>query len=242
MKGLWRKPPTEAPGLPADIEEIRQRALKGHVLEQVLWGKVLLNSSYVPADPASACSWFTIAANAHYGPAYNMLGRCSHFGWGCTQDVGQAADHYRRAAELGDEWGRYNLGILYMRGIGVDRNLLTALKLFEQAARAGHAKSMNLYARFLEEGWEIRQNRKEALLWYERSAWGGDYRGQHNYATYLLEAGEHDEALDWWEQAVVTATPDILSAMERVLGSIDGERAKALLSSVKSLKNGLTQG
>lgn len=70
------------------------------------------------------------------------------------------------------------------------QNLKQALLLFQTAAQNGHAKSMNILARFLEEGWEIPQDRQAALAWYKRSAEGGDYRGQHNYATALAEAGK----------------------------------------------------
>lgn len=129
--GLWqhlftrqnksRKP--APPPLPEQIDAIRQRAIGGHLLDQVLWGKILLRSEYVPSDPHRALVWFTMAANAGYGPAHNMLGRCHHFGWGCEKNLQQAAHHYETAARLGDEWGRYNLGILTMRGLGMPRDL-----------------------------------------------------------------------------------------------------------------------
>ncbi|ACI51710.1 Sel1 domain protein repeat-containing protein [Gluconacetobacter diazotrophicus PA1 5] len=233
---LRRRQPRSQPRapLPAEIEAIRQQAEKGHTLEQVLWGKILLNSVYVPSDPEAARTWFTIAANAQYGPGHNMLGRCFHFGWGCRQDFQQAARCYARAAELGDEWGRYNLGILTMRGLGVTQDLATALACFRQAAHAGHAKSMNLYARFLEEGWTIPRDRQAALSWYRRSAEGGDYRGQHNYATFLLEAGKPDQALHLWEQAARTATPDILQAMARTLAGMDRPEAATLRETVET--------
>jgi len=226
---LGRKPKAvPPPPLPPEIEAIRASALKGHLLEQVLWGKVLLNSIHVPPDHARAVEWFTIAANAHYGPAHNMLGRCSHFGWGRPQDLAEAARCYARAAELGDDWGRYNLAILRMRGLGMARDMAGALALFRQGALAGHAKSMNLYGRFLEEGWETPADPAQALLWYQRSAEGGDYRGQHNHACALREAGQVEVALGWWERAVETATPDILGAMIRELAAVPGARAQAI--------------
>lgn len=226
--GVWQqlfsrphknKKPAQPP-LPEQIDAIRQRAERGHHLDQVLWGKVLLNSAYVPPDHAQALVWFTMAANAGYGPAHNMLGRCSHFGWGCEKNLQQAAHHYETAASLGDEWGRYNLGILTMRGLGIPRDMKKALGLFTTAAHNGHAKSMNLLARFLEEGWETPQDKEAALIWYRKSAEGGDYRGCHNYATALADAGHIDDALHWWRQALPDATSDILLAMDRALTSL----------------------
>ncbi|GBR54746.1 hypothetical protein AA106555_1803 [Neokomagataea thailandica NBRC 106555] len=214
--------------LPAHIEAIRQKALKGHHLEIVQWGQVLLESIYVPKDPAAALEWFTSAANAGFGPGYNMRGRCYQFGWGCTQNLTEAARCYAAAAHAGDEWGRYNLGIMVMRGIGQPRNLAKACALFQEAAHKGHAKSINLYARFLEEGWIVAQDRAAAAKWYKLSAESGDYRGQHNYATLLLENGQQDEALAWWHKAVVDATSDILLAMRQKLLLLGDRRDHAL--------------
>ncbi|OUJ03330.1 tetratricopeptide repeat protein [Acetobacter cibinongensis] len=222
-----------SPSLPADIEAIRQKAMKGHHLEQVLWGKVLLNSTHVPPDATKARIWFTMAAQAGYGPAHNMLGRCAHFGWGTPKDLLQAADHYEKAAQLGDEWGRYNLGILYMRGIGVQQDLKKALGLFQTAAGNGHAKSMNILARFLEEGWEIEQDRAAALHWYQRSAEGGDYRGQHNHATALADSGQLEEAITWWRKALPNATSDILLAMNQTLGRLENHGDPALYAALQ---------
>lgn len=203
--------------LPAALEEIRLRAANGHALDQVLWGKALLDSVWLVRDPKAARDWFTIAAAAHYGPAHNMLGRCAQFGWGGEIDLEQAVRHYADAAHLGDLWGQYNLGICCLRGIGCSPDRRRAFTLFRQAALRGHAKSMNLLARFMEEGWETPRNPKAALDWYRRSAEGGDYRGRHNYATALLTLNRPDEALTWWKLAVEDATPDILQAMERTL-------------------------
>lgn len=235
---MWRSPSLKSPSalraLPDFIENIRVRALQGHVLEQVQWGQVLLNSIYVPQNPVQARQWFKIAADAGFGPAHNMYGRCYHFGWGCEADLVRAADCYACAAELGDAWGRYNLGIASMRGLGVPRDLARAFELFKKGAEAGHAKSMNLLARFTEEGWETPRNAEMARVWYRRSAETGDYRGQHNYATLLAEAGHLDEALQWWRRAVVDATSDILLAMRARLLAF-GERAdRPLLEKVEA--------
>lgn len=221
------------PPLPDSIEAIRQKARLGYHLEQVLWGKTLLDSIYMPSDPQQAIIWFTMAAKAGYGPAHNMLGRCAHFGWGCDKNLQKAAQHYEMAATLGDEWGRYNLGILTMRGIGMPQNLKQALTLFQTAAQNGHAKSMNILARFLEEGWEIPQDRQAALGWYKRSAEGEDYRGQHNYATALAEAGHIEEALKWWAQALPNATSDILLAMNKSLTKLGPDAAPDLYAALQ---------
>lgn len=228
------KRPAERIPLPAHIEQIRLEALKGNPLAQTQWGQALLSSTFMQSDPVAAIGWFNIAANAGFGPASNMLGRCYHFGHGVEKDLARAAAHYEKAAALGDQWGRYNLGILALRGLGIRADRPKAFALFREAAHKGHAKSMNLYARFLEEGWEVPQDRQEALIWYKRSAEQGDYRGQHNYATALSEAGLVEDALAWWRRAVQDRdiTPDILQAMKRSLTALGREGDTTLLADV----------
>ena len=219
--------------LPDHVQAIFQKAANGHLLEQVLWGKILLNSVFVPSDPAQAFTWFSIAAQTGYGPAHNMLGRCYYFGWGVDKNLSDAASHYAKAAESGDEWGRYNLAILYMRGIGVACDLPKAFQLFQTGAHNGHAKSMNIMARFYEEGWVVEKQPDTALEWYRRSAESGDYRGCHNYATILAEKGQITAALGWWQKALPEATPDILSAMSRTLATLEHPEAQVLLLAAK---------
>lgn len=219
--------------LPEPIATIRNRAALGYVLEQVQWGQVLLDSTYMPRDPAGALKWFTMAADAGFGPAMNMCGRCSQFGWGCAQDLTNAASWYRKAMEHGDVWGCYNLGILAMRGLGVSTDLAQAVMLFRAGAEAGHAKSMNLLARFMEEGWETPLDPVGALAWYRRSAEEGDYRGQHNYATILAERGDLVTAMEWWRCAVVDATSDILLAMQTHLAALGQQGDPELLEQVR---------
>ena len=78
-----------------------------------------------------------------------FLGRCHELGWGVPADAGKAAAWFRKAAEAGLDWGQYNLGNLYFRGAGVGLDRGEALCWYRLAAAQGHAKSLNMVARFL---------------------------------------------------------------------------------------------
>lgn len=212
---------------------MRRAAERGYVSAQLMFGQMLLDGGDQPADPARAVCWFAIAAGAGHMPALNMLGRCHEKGWGTEADPARAAVCYRRAADSGDDWGRYNLANMLLRGRGVVRDRGEAWRLFHAAATSGHAKSMNLVGRFLEEGWDRPRDPIGARLWYRYSAEAGDYRGRHNLATSLWEDGHHDEALSWWRQALPDATPDILQAMVQALAAIDHADAAPLLVAVR---------
>ena len=217
------------PLVPSRTASLRRQAERGHVAAQLVFGQALLDSGHA----VQAVRWFAIADTAGFAPAANMLGRCHEKGWGVPADPSQAAACYRRAAAAGDPWGCYNLANQYLRGRGVERDRLESWRLFLKAARQGHAKSMNLVARFLDEGWDRARDRRAALLWYRRAAEAGDYRGQHNLATALAEQGALDEALSWWERALPAATPDVREAMEQALAGIDHHAARRLLAALR---------
>ena len=132
--------------------------------------------------------------------ACNMAGRCHEHGWGCTADTKRAADYYRRAADLGLDWGMYNLANLLATGRGVVKDHTTAYRLYRQAAELGHAKSMNLTGRCLEGGCGVPGCHRGTR--YARSAEAGDFRGQFSHAAVLLAQGQWEQARGWLERAL----------------------------------------
>ena len=176
-------------------------ACAGLVEAQTSLGQALLDGRGTPADGAAARRWFHVAAKAGHPPAMNMLGRCLERGWGGEPDFPLAAQWYRRAAEAGLDWGQYNLANMLLRGRGGPRDVAQSFRWFMAAAQQDHAKSINLVARFLEEGWMGPRDLPQAAACYLRAAEGGDFRGQYNLATLLVQFGRLDEAVDWFTRA-----------------------------------------
>jgi TPR repeat protein len=119
---------------------------------QALLGQILLDGTGIEQDAALALVWFQIAARNGHAMATNMAGRCHEHGWGCEPDAAKAAEYYRLAAEADLDWGFYNYGNLLATGRGVNKDQARALACYRKAAQMGHAKSMNLLGRYLEEG------------------------------------------------------------------------------------------
>ncbi|HAF91488.1 MAG TPA: hypothetical protein DCG67_07025, partial [Pseudomonas sp.] len=71
-----------------------------------------------------------------------------------------------------------------------------------QAAEAGHAKSMNLVGRCLEDGLGVAADPAAARAWYRRSAEAGDFRGQFSHAAVLLAQGALADARHWLQLAL----------------------------------------
>ncbi|MDI9728066.1 tetratricopeptide repeat protein, partial [Stutzerimonas stutzeri] len=77
-----------------------------------------------------------------------------------------------------------------------------AYRLYRQAAELGHAKSMNLTGRCLEDGCGVARDVTAAHAWYARSAEAGDFRGQFSHAAVLLAQGQWEQARGWLERAL----------------------------------------
>lgn len=122
-------------------------AATGEIEAQALLGQILLEGRGIQADPELALTWFGIAAGRGHAMACNMAGRCHELGWGCPANPARAAERYRRAADMGLDWGMYNLANLLATGRGIPQDEVAAYRLYRQAAELGHAKSMNLTGR-----------------------------------------------------------------------------------------------
>ncbi len=127
-------------------------AKEGVVDAQALLGQILLQGRGIARDEALALRWFRIAAQGGHLMARNMVARCLEHGWGCPADAVAAAQQYRLAAEAELDWAQYNYANLLATGRGVAEDQPQALRLYRLAAEQGHAKSMNLLGRYLEDG------------------------------------------------------------------------------------------
>ena len=201
-------------GSPEETARWLQAAARfGMVEGQTALGQILLDGHGVLQDRCAAVRWFSVAAEAGHAPAINMLGRCHELGWGVPVALASAADCYRRASKTGLDWGQYNFANLLLRGRGVTRDRKAALALYRSAAEQGHAKSINMVGRFMDEGWEMPRNAKGAADCYRRAAEAGDFRGQYNFASVLALSGDIAQAKTWLHRAMETATPAFLTLM-----------------------------
>lgn len=61
-----------------------------------------------------------------------------------VQNFEEAFYYYKKAADMGFSPAQHQLGLLYLRGKGVEKNLAEALKLFHLAAKQGFRKSFSM--------------------------------------------------------------------------------------------------
>ena len=122
----------------------------------------------------------------------------------------EAVSWYSAAAEQGDAGGIAGLAEMYAKGEGVERDPLRARQLFEQAAEAGHVRSMTVIAAAWEKG-EMGLPRDEARAgdWLLQAARQGDIRSMERVAEAYVSGALGMDAdrtqADYWEKAARAA-------------------------------------
>ena len=197
---------------------IRTAAEMGLVEAQTIFGQMLLDGVGVPQDQAEGLAWFKRAANADHVMAMNMIGRCYENGWGVAADDTVAAYWFRLAADRGLDWGMYNYAHMLKSGRGgVARNRAAALALYQQAAQAGHVKSIGVVGRVYGAGDVVDKDLERAVDGDQRCAEGGDFRGMFHLGRMLLLRGRKEEAVQWLARVPETSTPAFLREADAML-------------------------
>ncbi len=197
---------------------IQTAAGMGLAEAQTIFGQMLLDGIGMPQDQAEALAWFKRAAHGDSLMAINMVGRCYENGWGVAPDDTVAAYWFRLAADRGLDWGMYNYAHMLRSGRGgVVQNRAAALALYQQAAQAGHVKSIGVVGRFYETGDVVAQDLERAFDCYQRCAEGGDFRGMFHLGRMLLLRGRKEDAVQWLVRVPDTATPAFLREADVML-------------------------
>ena len=99
---------------------------------------------------------------------------------GVPQDYAQAADLYRHAAEKGDAYAQFNLGLLYDNGTGVEKNYAAAAAWYEKAAEQGLPRAQFNLGSMYANGQGIVVNLPESYFWLALSAktWSGSHQDE----------------------------------------------------------------
>ena len=216
-----------------DLDLVRAAATRGVPQAQVIFGQMLLDGVLLERNPSWALHWFEQAAKGGNLMAINMVGRCLDQGWGVPRSAALAEPWFRKAAERGLDWGMYNLATLLALGEGgIPQDKFQALQWLRRAAELNHAKSINLIGSFYEDGWVVDQNRTLAVEHYRRAGELGDFRGQFNYARFLIAIGDLAAAELWLREVPATATPAFLEKARNFLSTSDDPRVQSLVQTL----------
>lgn len=134
-----------------------------------------------------------------------LAGRIYQEGLGVPRDDVQAAQWYRRGAELGDFNAMFAFGVMLAEGGAIKKDFAGAAKMFEQAASKGHVTAnYNLALLFLS-GDGKPENPRRAAAHLRYAAEAGLPQAQYDlatlYATGLGVDADAVEAARWFQRA-----------------------------------------
>ena len=90
-------------------------------------------------------------------------------------------DIYLKAAQMGSDLARCNVGYSYLKGEGVEKNYEQAFHWFQLAAQNNHPLSLNNLGVCYYNGYGVAQDKNKALEYYKKAADLGNKQGQENY-------------------------------------------------------------
>lgn len=98
-------------------------------------------------DYEGAAMFYKRAAEMGHARAQCSYGKCLYIGSGIAKNPAAAFTWFARSAEQNLDIAQYNLGIMYLKGVYVEKNLDEAKKFFKLAMENGHAEAGKILAR-----------------------------------------------------------------------------------------------
>ena len=136
-----------------------------------------------PLNYRLAFQRFTDAAAMMHSPSMNYLGLMYEYGKGVEKDLSRAFHWYQKAADLGDNWGLYNLARQYHDGLSVPQDMDFAMKLYRESYEKGIHQAGFYMGNYLLERGKIR----EAFQAYKNAAHAGDFPNAWHQLGYMIE-------------------------------------------------------
>ncbi|MBA2268975.1 MAG: SEL1-like repeat protein [Chthoniobacterales bacterium] len=131
------------------------------------------------------------------------------------------------AAENGDSEAQYNLGMMYLTGLGVPQDDGTGFRWIRKAAEHNHAEAEFILGLMFDEGRATSKDEGEAAKWYRKAADQNEPRAQHQLArAYALGRGvtqDLREAARWYKLAAQQGLVDAQSSLALLYETGTGE-------------------
>lgn len=195
---------------------LEKAAARGDAGARYMLGMLYQRGALVPQSPQRAARLLAQAAGQGHAEAQAALGLMLAEGQGVPRDEARAAAWFAKAADQGNAAAEANLGLMLLEGRGVARDDGRAEAVLRRAAGKGALEAMHAL------GWlaQSRQDRDEALRWYDRAAGLGHARAQYNLGL-LLAASDPAAAVKWLALAGVSSDPEARRRAEQRLFALN---------------------
>jgi TPR repeat protein len=222
-----------------------ERAAGSGSAEALAWlGDVHRQQLTEKSRPDVAEQYYRLAIERGHIGAMLMLAQLKSRPGYSQDDLAEAVELWRRAAELGDLDGKRNYGGCLLQGIVVPRDFDAGYALITEAATGGNVAAQLALGVFHTVGGWPQSNPAEAPPWFRRAAETGNADGQYNLGVcYRLGLGvEADmaEAERWYRLAAAQGLPSARLALadlllQRSSGEDDDVEAAGLYESVADI-------
>lgn len=118
--------------------------------------------------------------------------------------------YYNRCMELclqiqNDSWAQAQIGLMYEKGKGVQKNYQETVRWYRKAAEQGYATAQSSLGYMYYNGNGVKQDYQEAVRWYRKAAEQGDATAQSNlgncYYNGLGVQKDEQEAVKWYRKS-----------------------------------------
>ncbi|KAJ3042457.1 hypothetical protein HDV00_007227 [Rhizophlyctis rosea] len=196
------------------IKWYKEAVTKGHVpsltkLAQLVGAEHLLEPTTTTAPSLPPPYTPTpLEADAESGDPvaqYNLALRLSRGEDGYTKNERKAFELMLKSATTGLVQAKSAVGMMYMEGMGCERNLQEAAKWHSKAAEGGILESQNTLGIMYNKGLGVPRNEKEAFKWVHAAASKGHLGAMANLGTFYCEGcgvpPDNEMAAVWFRQA-----------------------------------------
>ena len=190
---LWNAIPANAdPGVPADLNTVRELAEKGSVRDEITLAADYFVGDGVPQDSKMAAYWYEKAAGHGNPQAQNQIGYFYQAGIGVARDPKRAIRWYQLAAASGFDRAKVNLAVAYLRGLGVTQNEEFAVQLLNQAYQAGNGTAATYLGTLYYFGIGVKQDKVAAEKWFEAGLKLHDPQAAYDLGSFYSVHTDHE--------------------------------------------------
>ena len=209
---------------PEDVAKYREKADAGDAEAQYLYARALVNGEGVKRDLPRAFDYALKSAEQGFELSYRIVGSGYDFGWCGMTNALEAAIWYGKffawakpAADKGDAWAQYQLGLCLEYGNSVRRDPAEAVKWYLKSAEAGCASAQYNLGLCYEFGRGVETNLTETVKWYRKSAEqdhaGAQYRLGCCYTNEKGVQKDRDESVKWYRLSAAQGNNQAICAM-----------------------------
>ena len=186
---------------------VRKAAEQGEPTAQMIIGQFYMRgvndgSLKLEKNEEEGLKWMEASAQGGLLKAQKDLG----YYWRDKEEYQKAFTYFQSAAENGDAEAQNELGVMYSRGQGTEKDDAKAIELYQKSAEQGYAIAQSNMGFRYRDGNGVEKDSQKAFELFLKAAEGG-YASAQNEVAWMLYTGEEvpqdlPKAFEWAQKAV----------------------------------------